>query len=133
MNAETKGEVAGRVVHCRRDPYEVYIGRGRCPRSGRPGRWGNPFRIGPDGSREKVIARYADWLQGEVEAERISLVELAGLDGRTLGCWCAPEPCHGEVLVRASAWAARMLSGPPNIFWELRSSRRGGRFEPLVR
>ena len=34
---------------------------------------------------------------------------------------------------RASAWAARMLSGPPNIYWELRPSRRGGRFEPLVR
>ena len=25
---------------------------------------------------------------------------LAELDGKTLGCWCAPNPCHGDVLVR---------------------------------
>jgi hypothetical protein len=133
MNAETRHDRSTRVVHCRHEPYDVYIGRGRDPRSGEPGCWGNPFRIGPDGSREEVIARYAEWLRGEVDAERISLEELAALDGKTLACWCAPRPCHGEVLVRASAWAARMLAGPPNIFWELRTSRRGGRLEPLVR
>lgn len=36
------------VVHCKRDPYDVYCGRGRDPRTGaaNPG-WGNPFVIGP--------------------------------------------------------------------------------------
>jgi hypothetical protein len=121
------------VVHCTKEPYDVYIGRGRCPQSGEPGRWGNPFRIGPDGTREEVIARYADWLREEVDAERISLEELAALDGKVLGCWCAPEPCHGEVLERASDWAARMLAAGPNMFWDLRPSKRGGRFEPLIR
>lgn len=133
MNAQTRHDTTGRVVHCRQEPYDVYIGRGRCPHGGEPGRWGNPFRIGRDGSREEVIARYAEWLREEVDAERMSLAELAALDGRTLGCWCAPEPCHGDVLVRASAWAARMLAGPPNLFWELRPSKRGGHCEPLVR
>jgi hypothetical protein len=50
-----------------------------------------------------------------------------------LGSWCAPEACHGEVLERAASWAARMLAGGPNVFWELRPSRRGGHFEPLVK
>jgi hypothetical protein len=112
------------IVHCKKEPYDVYIGRGRDPRSGEPGRWGNPFRTGRDGSREEVIARYAEWLGDEVDAERISLAEPAARDGRTLGCWCAPEPCHGNVLVRASAWAAKTLSGAPDIFWELRPSGR---------
>lgn len=118
------------VVHCKRAPYDVYIGRGRDPRSGEPGRWGNPFRIGRDGDREEVIARYAGWLREEVDAGRISLEELAALDGKTLGCWCAPRPCHGEVLVRAAAWAARTLQRP-SVFWELRPSQRGGEMRPL--
>jgi hypothetical protein len=125
------------VVHCKRESYDVYIGRGRDPRSGEPGRWGNPFSHRPSrvpgivlvATREEAIARYADWLRGEVEAERIALTELAALHGKTLGCWCAPKPCHGEVLERASAWAAQMLAGKPNIFWELRPSKRGGHFE----
>jgi hypothetical protein len=121
------------VVHRKKDPYDVYIGRGRCPRTGESGRWGNPFRIGPDGNREEVIARYAEWLRDALDTERITLEELAALDGRTLGCWCAPGPCHGEVLERASAWAARMIAGGPNIFWDPRPSKRGGRMEPLIR
>lgn len=39
------------VVHCQRDPYDVYIGRGRCPQTGRPGEWGNPYSHRPTGSR----------------------------------------------------------------------------------
>lgn len=76
-----------------------------------------------------MIARYVDWLAAEVDAERISLEALAALHGKTLGCWCAPQPRHGEVLERASAWAARMLSGSPNIFWDPRPFQRGGRFD----
>jgi hypothetical protein len=116
------------VVHCRFEAYDVYIGRGRCPRSGEPGRWGNPFRIGADGNREEVIVRYADWLVGQFDAERITLSELAALDGKRLGCSCAPKACHGEVLQKAADWATRMIVGGPNVFWELRLSKRGGRF-----
>ena len=105
------------VVHCKREPYDVYIGHGRCPRSGEPGRWGNPFSHRPSrvsgvtvvATREEAIARYAEWLREELGAGRISLEELAALRGKTLGCWCAPEPCHGEALERASAWAAQQL------------------------
>ena len=41
-----EGGIAMSVVHCKRSSYDVYIGRGKRPRSGEPGRWGNPFRIG---------------------------------------------------------------------------------------
>jgi hypothetical protein len=75
-----------RVVHCRRDSYDVYIGR--------PSRWGNPYRIGPDGTRAEVIARYRKWLLSQPEL----LAAIGELAGRRLGCWCAPQPCHGDVL-----------------------------------
>jgi Domain of unknown function (DUF4326) len=97
------------VVHCKRDPYDIYIGRGRDPRTGEPGRWGNPFRIGPDGARDEVIERYRAWLWAQIKSGRIELAELAALHGKVLGCWCAPQPCHGEVLAAAAAWAAQRL------------------------
>lgn len=38
-------------------PGRVYIGR--------PGKWGNPFVIGRDGSRAEVIAKYRTWLASQ--------------------------------------------------------------------
>jgi len=93
------------VVHCKRSNYDVYIGRGRCPRTGEVGRWGNPFRIGPDGDRQQVIAAYRRWLWDRICAGEVELGALIALHGKRLGCWCAPEACHGEVLEAASFWA----------------------------
>lgn len=78
------------VVHCKRSAYDVYIGR--------PSKWGNPFTIGRDGDRETVIRKYREWL-----LEQPSLVKsLPELRGKVLGCWCAPKPCHGDVLAELS-------------------------------
>ena len=74
------------VVHCKRAPYDVYIGR--------PSLWGNPFTIGRDGSREDVIEKYRGWLEGN----DLLLAALPVLRGKVLGCWCAPKACHGDVL-----------------------------------
>jgi len=101
------------VVHCKREPYDIYIGRGRDPRTGEPGRWGNPFSHRPSrvagvivvATREEAIARYRRWLWAEIEAARVDLAELTSLHGKALGCWCAPAPCHGEVLAAAAMWA----------------------------
>ena len=69
-------------------------------------KWGNRFRIGRDGTRGEVIARYRADLWGRIRAGEIALEELAGMDGMRLACWCHPQPCHGHVLARAAAWAA---------------------------
>ena len=74
-------------------------------------RWGNPFRIGPDGSREEVIARYRADLWRRIRSREIAIEELADLASCWLACWCYPENnCHGEVLARAAAWAAGVLA-----------------------
>jgi hypothetical protein len=95
------------VVHCKRGAYDRYVGRG----PGARGRWGNPFRIGPDGTREEVIAHHRGWLWEEIKAERVTLEELADLAGKVLGCWCAPQRCHGETIAAAALWAKRVLAG----------------------
>jgi hypothetical protein len=77
-----------KVVHCKKNPFDVYIGR--------PSKWGNPFVIGPDGTRGEVIQKYEEYLRKSPEL----LSALPELKDKILGCWCAPKPCHGEVLVK---------------------------------
>ena len=75
------------VVHCKKEPYDVYIGR--------PSKWGNPFVIGRDGTRPQVLARYREWIQAQPDL----MAALPELREKTLGCWCAPfNLCHGDVL-----------------------------------
>jgi len=76
-----------RVVHCKRDSYDVYIGR--------PSKWGNPFVIGKDGTRAEVIEKFERYF-----LESGLYLKINELRGKTLGCWCAPSPCHGDVLLR---------------------------------
>ena len=63
---------------------------------GRPTMWGNPFVIGRDGSSADVIAKYEDWVAEQPHL----LAQLDRLRGRRLVCRCAPQPCHGDVLLR---------------------------------
>ena len=76
------------VVHCKRSPFDVYIGR--------PSAWGNPFQVGRDGTRDEVIAKYEAWIRTQPHL----LENLPLLQGKVLGCWCKPERCHGDVLAR---------------------------------
>lgn len=63
---------------------------------GRPSKWGNPFVVGADGTREQVIQKYRQMLNSnpdllwEVKQE---------LHSKNLVCWCAPLPCHADVLL----------------------------------
>lgn len=65
----------------------------------RPSVWGNPFVIGPDGTRQEVIAKY----EAYVRRTPSLLAKLPRLDGKVLGCFCAPLPCHGDVLIKLIA------------------------------
>lgn len=77
-------------------PGAVYVGRGS--------KWGNPFThietvaaatgITHVSSREEAIACYTRWLD---EHPELDFTELTGKD---LVCYCAPKPCHADVLLR---------------------------------
>ena len=70
--------------------------RPNCVYIGRPSKWGNPFAIGKDGTREEVIEKYRQYL-----LERPELLEQAKkeLAGKNLVCFCAPKACHGNILI----------------------------------
>jgi len=75
-------------VHCKRQSYHIYIGR--------PSKWGNPYQSGRDGTRQQVITAYEHHLHTRPDL----ISALPELTGKTLGCWCAPKACHGDVLAR---------------------------------
>jgi hypothetical protein len=107
---EPREPVRATVVHSQREPYDIYIGR--------PGPWGNPYshEQGTNAqhvvaTREEAIEHYRLWLKARIRASEPGLIEaLAALHGQRLGCWCAPQACHGDVLADAAEWAVGVLS-----------------------
>ena len=70
----------------------VYIGRGS--------KYGNPFRIGPDGTRDEVCEKYAEMIEADPERKEGFAKELRGKD---LACFCSPKRCHGDYLLKISS------------------------------
>lgn len=88
-----------KVVNLRFEKFDVYIGRGSI--------WGNKFRIGVDGNRKEVIKKYFDLMMERLRGSKKDfwISELKKLEGKSLGCFCKPESCHGDVLV----WLIKFL------------------------
>lgn len=81
-----------KVVHCKKEPYDVYIGRAMPRQKLKGSIWANPFKIGQDGTRDEVIEKYRQYVLGKPEL----LAQIESLRGKVLGCWCSPLRCHGE-------------------------------------
>jgi hypothetical protein len=73
----------------------------------RASEWGNPFEMGKDGDRETVVDNYEMYYL----PHKPSLLQRLGeLRGKALGCWCAPQLCHGHILrgrVMDEEWVCR--------------------------
>ncbi len=82
----------------------------------RPSKLGNPFKIGPlmtghHGTREEVLVLHREWLWREIDGGKITVEELAAMDGHDLVCCCKPRACHGDETERAIRWAVKQLEG----------------------
>ena len=75
-----------KVVNLYKEKFDVFIGR--------PSKWGNPFTIKKFG-REKAISKYKEYLLRRKDL----LADLKELKGKTLGCYCKPKDCHGDVII----------------------------------
>lgn len=61
---------------------------------GRPSQWGNPYTVDQYG-RGGAIAKFKEAMD-----KRTDLYQwLAPLRGQDLGCYCAPQPCHGDMIL----------------------------------
>ncbi len=78
------------------EPYDIYIGRGS--------KWGCPYTIIKDrptlaseivDSKEEALSKYKEYVLASPEL----MGSLDELEGMTLGCFCKPEKCHGDILL----------------------------------
>ena len=87
--------VSCKIVHCKKEKYDIYIGR--------PSKWGNPYSHKNNtivkykvSSRKEAIEAYKIWI---TEGDGMYLLnDLFELKNKTLGCWCKPSSCHGDIL-----------------------------------
>jgi hypothetical protein len=86
-------------------PGQIYVVR--------PSPLGNPYLLGRDGNREEVITQYRRWFWAQLqlpsspqERELKRLLAQAQSGELELLCWCAPLPCHAEVVRSALLWLA---------------------------
>lgn len=62
---------------------------------GRPSKFGNPFKMKSEADRQRVITEFEYHLPLHIrEAAKQEL------RGKNLVCFCAPKPCHADVLLR---------------------------------
>lgn len=62
--------------------------------------WCNPFKINASSDREDVIKKYELYIKKRLQSEPGLVNELLKLKKKNLGCWCYPEGCHGDVLIK---------------------------------
>jgi len=83
------------VVNIRVSDYDVYIGReGR----GEDGYYGNPFRIENGQKRGETIEKYRKYFYERLETDSEFKRRIEALKNLTLGCFCKPHACHGDVI-----------------------------------
>jgi hypothetical protein len=88
------------------DPSNVYIGRKgivfvnneRFPKEN--SKFCNPFKVGKDGTLDEVVEKFEKYIQEKIKSGEIKKEELIELHGKKLGCWCKPNKCHGDVLLK---------------------------------
>lgn len=86
------------VVNLKYLPHDVYIGR---PRKGDPWGFGNPFKIGKDGTREQVVEKFEVWVRHSTDLRAKWIRDhLEDLRGKRLACFCYPQACHGDVYLK---------------------------------
>ena len=86
---ENTSFMAPKVYHKNRAPADAVL-------VDRSTKWGNPFLIGTHGTRKDVIEQYRQWVMSQPKLLEAAKEELKG---KNLCCWCAPKPCHGDVLL----------------------------------
>ena len=88
----------------------VYIGRRTKYTSASV--WGNPYIVNRPYRRKRVIKLYEQRLHRNVKL----LKSVSKLKGKCLGCWCAPKPCHGEILHRLAGNQPVYQEAQPYIY-----------------
>lgn len=79
-----------RVVHCKKEKYDIYIGR--------PSILGNPYTLSRNRDRDTVIKLFREYAVDRMKHDPKFAEAIRACRGKVLGCWCKPKACHGDVI-----------------------------------
>ena len=85
-----------RVVNIYKEKCDKYIGRSKRGES--KNIIGNPFSMQTGDSRDTVISKYAAYFLKEWKSNELFRKEILDCNGKSLGCFCHPKACHGDVI-----------------------------------
>ena len=84
------------VVNLYKQDYDVYIGRaGR----GKNGYFGNPFTLKKGQPKGSTLEQYKEYFYNRIKTDPKFKKKIHQLKDKTLGCFCKPHPCHGDIIV----------------------------------
>jgi hypothetical protein len=83
------------------DENNIYIGRKgivfidnkRYPQN--DSYWCNPYKLSNHSLTDSLI-KYKMYIKNKLEKNPDKILEL---ENKHLGCWCAPNQCHGDILI----------------------------------
>ncbi len=87
-----------------RDPaVHLYIGRDvKYVQGARESKWHNPFTLAKNATEKQKTEALASFRE-HIRITPSLWDNLEDLEGKVLGCWCAPRKCHGHVLLELLA------------------------------
>ena len=95
------------LIHWLENTDNVYIGRDMSfyVPGAKGSKWKNPFKVAKPGkiykrndkryTLEESINEYRNYVLNDKDL----MEELYELKNKTLGCWCKPNNCHGDILI----------------------------------
>lgn len=89
-----------KIVNLRKDKCDVKITRtpkNEVPPPPQFGCFGNPYPVEKYG-REKCIEMYREYFYKKIEEDSAFKEAVLSLRGKTLGCFCKPLSCHGDII-----------------------------------
>lgn len=95
----------GKVVNLRHEKCDIKICRtkdNKIPKAPLPGCFGNPVflkDVNDDVERAEVIRKYKIYFLEKVDSDPDFRAAVLALRGKTLGCFCKPKDCHGDVII----------------------------------
>lgn len=85
---------------------------GRTPGAiyaGRPGPFGNPFKLAAERERLIAVEKFREWFFGESpDASDMRVLAMDLPPNAVLECWCVPKLCHAQVI---ADWVNEQRSG----------------------
>jgi hypothetical protein len=93
-----------KIINLYKEPYDVYIGRAG---KNKDGYFGNPISIGKKcivcenihHESGSTLDCYKIYFEERIENDPDFKYKALQLKGKTLGCFCKPKPCHGDIIV----------------------------------